>query len=130
MKQVPDEWKAVLQKPVFVHLSTLMPDGSPQASPVWVDIDGDELVINTAQGRRKDQNMKRDGRVALSVTDPDQPYKALMIRGKVSKVVTDGAEEHIDKLAKKYLGKDKYPFRKPNEKRIVYRVTPESVSTT
>lgn len=130
MKQVPEDWKAVLKKPVFVHLATLMPDGSPQTSPVWVDVDGDELVINTAQGRRKDLNMKRDGRVALSVTDPEQPYKALMIRGKVSKVVTEGADEHIDKLAKKYLGKDKYPFRKPDEKRIVYRVKPESVSTT
>jgi PPOX class probable F420-dependent enzyme len=128
MTQVPDAWKAVLKKPVFVHLTTLMPDGSPQASPVWVDIDGDAILVNSAQGRVKDQNMRRDPRVAVSVTDPDNPYKALMVRGKVTKISLEGAEAHIDKLAKKYLGKDTYPYRKPGEARVIYRIEPQIVS--
>jgi PPOX class probable F420-dependent enzyme len=129
MTQVPDAWKAVLKKPVFVHLATVMPDGSPHASPVWVDIDGDTIVINTAQGRVKDKNMRRDPHVAISVTDPDNSYSTLMVRGKVTKFTTDGADDHIDKMAKKYLGKDKYPFRKPGEVRVIYRIEPRVVST-
>jgi PPOX class probable F420-dependent enzyme len=128
MTQVPDAWKAVLKKPVFVHLATVMPDGSPHSSPVWVDIDGDTIVINTAQGRVKDKNMRRDPHVAISVTNPDNPYSTLMVRGQVSKVTTDGADDHIDKLAKKYLGKDKYPFRKPGEVRVIYRIEPKVVA--
>ena len=130
MKSVPDVWKAVLKKPVFVHLTTLMPDGSPQVSPVWVDVDGDAIMINSAQGRIKDKNMRRDPRVALSVTDPDNPYKALMVRGRVTTITGDGADAHIDKMAKKYLGKDKYPFRKAGEVRILYRIEPSAVNET
>jgi len=130
MTQVPEAWKAVLQKPVFVHVTTLMPDGSPHSSPVWVDLDGDTIVLNSAQGRVKDKNIRRDPRVALSVTDPDNPYKALMLRGKVTQITPEGADAHIDKMAKKYLGKDKYPFRKPGEVRVIYRVEPQVVSST
>ena len=130
MKALPEIWKATLNKPVFVHLTTLMPDGSPQASPVWVDLDGDTIVVNSAQGRVKDKNMRRDPRVAISVVDPDNPYKAIMIRGRVAKISTQGADEHIDRLAKKYLGKDKYPFRKPDEVRVMYRIEPEQLSAT
>lgn len=128
MTQVPDAWKAVLKKPVFVHLATVMPDGSPHSSPVWVDMEGDTIVINTAQGRVKDKNMRRDPHVAISVTDPDNSYSTLMVRGKVTKFTTDGADDHIDKMAKKYLGKDKYPFRKPGEVRVIYRIEPTVVS--
>jgi PPOX class probable F420-dependent enzyme len=127
MSKLSAAWSATLKKPVFVHLTTLMPDGSPQASPVWVDVDGDSIVINSAQGRVKDKNMRRDPRVALSVTDPDNPYKALMLRGRVVEITTDGADAHIDSLAKKYLGKDSYPFRQPNEVRVKYRIEPELV---
>ena len=130
MTQVPEAWKAVLEKPVFVHVTTLMPDGSPHASPVWVDLDGDTIVLNSAQGRVKDKNIRRDPRVAISVTDPDNPYKALMLRGKVTQITQEGADAHIDKMAKKYLGKDKYPFRKPGEVRVIYRVEPQVVSST
>lgn len=130
MTQVPEAWKAVLQKPVFVHVTTLMPDGSPHSSPVWVDLEGDTIVLNSAQGRVKDKNIRRDPRVALSVTDPDNPYKALMLRGKVTQITLEGADAHIDKMAKKYLGKDTYPFRKPGEVRVIYRVEPQVVSST
>lgn len=130
MKQLSETWKATLKKPVFVHLTTLMPDGSPQVSPVWVDVDGDTIVINSAEGRVKDKNIRRDPRIALSVTDPDNPYNALMLRGKVKEITNDGADEHIDSLAKKYLGKDKYPFRKPGEKRVIYRIQADSISAT
>lgn len=128
MKTLPEIWKATLNKPVLVHLTTLMPDGSPQASPVWVDLDGDAIVVNSAQGRVKDKNMRRDPRVAISAVDPENPYKAIMIRGRVAKISTDGAEAHIDRMAKKYLGKDKYPFRKPNEVRVIYRIEPQQIS--
>jgi PPOX class probable F420-dependent enzyme len=129
MTQLPDAWKAVLRKPVLIHLATLMPDGSPHSSPVWVDIDGDAILVNSAKGRVKDKNMRRDSRVAVSVTDPDNPYKALMVRGKVAKISEEGADDHIDKLAKKYLGKDKYPFGRPGEVRVIYRIEPQVVST-
>lgn len=127
MSKIDDTWKAILRQPVLVHLSTLMADGSPQASPVWVDIDGDTILINSAQDRVKDKNMRRDPRVAVSVTDPQNPYKALMIRGRVKNISTQGADAHIDAMAKKYLGKDKYPFRQPGEVRVIYRIEPESV---
>lgn len=128
MKPIPDAWKAVLEKPVLVHVATLMPDGSPQSTPVWVDLEGDSIVLNSAQGRLKDKNIRRDPRVSLSATDPDNPYKMLSVRGRVTEITTQGADDHIDKLAKKYLGKDKYPFRRPGEVRVIYRVEPIAVS--
>jgi PPOX class probable F420-dependent enzyme len=130
MKTIPERWKAILQRPVFVHLTTLMPDGSPQASPVWVDLDGDALLINSAQGRVKDQNIRREPRVAISATDPDDPYKSFSFRGRVTSISTQGADEVIDKLAKKYLGKDKYPFRQAGEVRVTYRIEPDVVKAT
>ncbi|MEY4577110.1 MAG: hypothetical protein RL701_1813 [Pseudomonadota bacterium] len=128
MSTIPDAWKAVLKQPVFVHLTTIMPDGSPQVSPVWVDVDGDDLVINSAQGRVKDKNMRRDPRVALSVVGPENPYSFLTVRGRVVDITTQGADAHIDSLAKKYLGKDSYPFRQPGEVRVKYRIKPEKIS--
>jgi PPOX class probable F420-dependent enzyme len=128
MAKLPDSWKAVLTKPVFVHLTTLMPDGSPQTSPVWIDVDGDMILVNSAQGRIKDKNVRRDPRVALSAVDPDNPYNALMLRGKVVEITSQGADAHIDAMAKKYLGKDSYPFRKPGEVRVLYRIEAEKVS--
>jgi PPOX class probable F420-dependent enzyme len=128
MSKLDSSWKSVLQQPVFVHLSTLMPDGSPHTSPVWVDVEGDDILVNSAQGRVKDKNMRRDPRVAISVTDPNNPYKALTVRGKVKNVTTQGADDHIDRMAKKYLGKDKYPFRQPGEVRVIYRIEPQIVA--
>ena len=114
---------------VYVHLATLMADGSPQVSPVWAETDGDLIVVNSAAGRVKDINIRRDARVALSATHPDNPFKALMIRGRVVKVAEEGAEEGIDRLARKYIGTDRYEWRRPGEVRVVYYIQPETVKT-
>lgn len=122
-------WKDLLGRPVFVHFTTINSDGSPQTSPVWVAVDGDDIIINSAVGRVKDKNVRRDPRVALSAVDPDNPYDALMIQGRVVDISTQGADAQIDALAKKYLGQDQYPFRKAGEVRVNYRIRPEKVST-
>lgn len=105
-----------------------MPDGSPQVTPVWIDYDGSHLLVNTARGRQKDLNIRRDDRVALSISDPDNAYRRFMVRGRVVEVTEESANEHIDKLAKRYLGKDKYPGHRPDEVRIIYKIKPKRVS--
>ena len=105
-----------------------MPDGSPQASPVWVDLDGDTILVNSSEGRVKVNNVKRDPRVALSIYDQDEPYgRVVLVRGVVKEVATDGAKEHIDKLAKKYIGKDEYPWLQPGEQRVIFKIVPEHI---
>ncbi|MDE3262583.1 MAG: PPOX class F420-dependent oxidoreductase [Acidobacteriota bacterium] len=113
----------------YVHLATLMADGSPQVSPVWAETDGDLIVVNSAAGRVKDKNIKRDARVALSATHPEDPFKALMIRGRVVKVTEEGAEDGIDRLARKYIGGERYEWRRPGEVRVAYYIQPETVKT-
>jgi len=125
---IPNSHLDLFKKKAFAHLATLMPDGKPQSTPVWVDYDGKYLVINTAQGRQKDKNMQRDGRVALSIADPDNPYRYLEVRGRVVERTLNGADQHIDAMAKKYLGQDKYPYRQPGEVRVLYKVEPERTS--
>jgi PPOX class probable F420-dependent enzyme len=127
---IPASHVDLFKKKSFAHLSTLMPDGSPQSTPVWVDYDGRYVVINTAQGRQKDRNLQRDGRVALSITDPDNPYRYLEVRGRVAERTLAGADQQIDAMAKKYLGQDKYPYRQPGEVRVVYKVAPEHTTST
>jgi len=129
-EQIPDGFKDILNKPGYAHLATLMKDGSPQVTPVWYDFDGTHIRINTAKGRLKDKNMRRDKQVALSIQDPDNPYRYLAIRGDVDEINENGADAHIDSLAKKYLGKDRYPFRAPGEVRVIYKIRPEKVSTS
>ena len=112
----------------FVFLSSLMKDGSPQVTPTWTDIENGYILINTAIGRIKQQNMSRDPRVALAIADQNNPYDMVTIRGKVIEQINgDVAEEHIDKLAKKYIGKDKYPGRSPGEKRVLFKIKPEKI---
>jgi len=112
----------------FVYIASLMKDGSPQVTPTWVDIDNDTILVNTAVGRLKHKNISRDGRVALAIAEHDNPYDMVTIRGKVvDQIIGQEAEEHIDKLAKKYLGKDKYPFRAPGERRVLLKIKPEKV---
>lgn len=123
--KIPDKYLDIFAKKAFVHLATRMPDGSPQVSPVWVDTEGDQILINSAKGRLKDRNIRADPRVGISVTDPDNPYRSLMIRGRVVKITEEGADEHIDKMAKKYLGMDEYPYRTPTEVRVLYYIEPE-----
>src|SRR5260370_10371301 len=103
-----------------------MPDGSPQVTPVWFDVADGKVRVNTARGRVKDRNMSRDGRVALAIVDPDNPYRHIQIRGRVTRASEAGADAHIDALAKKYLGHDSYPFRKPGEVRVMYEIEPLS----
>ena len=113
----------------FGHLTTLMRDGSPQTTIVWVDLVGDRILINTAEGRQKPRNLRRDPRVALSIADQENPYASASIRGRVVEMTREGSDEHIDKLAKKYLGQDRYPFRQPGEQRLILVVQPEHVAT-
>ena len=126
---IPENFRDLFEKKVFASLATLMPDGKPQVSPVWIDFDGKHVVVNSAKGRVKDKNMRRDPRGSLALVDPENPYRHLQFQGKVVEVTENGASEHIDKMAKKYLGKDKYPFGQPGEVRVLYKIEPERVST-
>ena len=126
---IPSSHADLFQKKSFASLATLMPDGKPQVTPVWVEFDGHHVIINTAEGRQKDKNLQRDKRVALSLMDPDNPYRYLEVRGKVVERTHTGADANIDALAKKYLGKDKYPFRQPNEVRVIYKIEPQHATT-
>jgi len=128
MKPIPESHADILDKRAFAHLSTLMSDGSPQTSAVWVDTEEGAIVINSAEGRLKDRNIRRDPRVAVSVTDPENPYRSLMIRGRVTKITNEGADQHIDQMAKKYMDVDAYPFRTPDEVRVKYYIEPDRVS--
>ncbi len=113
----------------FANLGTLLPDGSPQVTPIWFDTEGDTIRINSAKGRWKDRNMRRDGRVALAIMDPANPYRYVQVRGRIERITEDGADAHIDRLAKKYLGADTYPFRQPGEVRVIYVIRPERATT-
>jgi PPOX class probable F420-dependent enzyme len=110
--------RELISRPVLASLATLNPDGSPQITPLWVDLEGDDVVFNTARGRVKARNLERDHRVAVSVIDPDDQYNVVAFRGTVVEVTTEGADEHIDAMAKKYLGVDTYPNRREGETRI------------
>ena len=119
----------LLQEPQLAHVVTLMTDGSPQVTPVWVDVepDGSHILINTAEGRVKANNVERDNRVAISVVDKDNPWRYVLVRGRIAERRHEGADAHIDALAKKYLGKDEYPFRRPGEQRVTLRIKPRHV---
>jgi len=123
-----DAYRDLLQqKKAVAALATTMADGSPQVTPVWFDWDGKHLHVNTAKGRVKARNMSEGSRVALMIMDPDNPYRYVQVRGRVALATENGADAHIDSLAKKYLGKDKYPFRGPGEVRVRYEIEPLSV---
>ena len=126
---IPESFNDLFEKKVFAGLATLMPNGSPQVTPVWIDYDGENVVFNTAVGRQKDKNLQADGRVSLSLSDPDNPYRYLEVRGTVVARTTEGADDHINKMAKKYLGQDVYPFRQPGEVRVIYKIKPERISS-
>ena len=126
---IPEKYRDLFQKRAFASLGTLMPDGKPQVTPVWVDFDGQHVIFNSAKGRQKDRNVRRDPRVAMAIVDPDNPYRYMEIRGKVAEITEQGADEHIDKMAKKYLDFDKYPYRQPGEVRVMYKIRPEHTTT-
>jgi PPOX class probable F420-dependent enzyme len=127
---VPDGFKDLLTaKKAFANLATINPDGTPQVTPVWFDWDGRHLRINSAKGRVKDKNLRRTPTVALCIQDPDNPYRYVQIKGRVTQVTETGADAHIDALAKKYLGQDRYPYRKADEVRVTYVIAPDRVQT-
>ncbi len=129
MTWIPEEFLDLIkdETKAFAFLATLMKDGSPQLTPVWFNTDGTHVVINSAVGRVKSRNMRRDGRVALVILDPKNPYRYVQIRGKVVEITTEGAREHIDILAKKYTGADHYTSFSPNEVRVKYKILPENL---
>jgi len=126
-RELTDSAIGLLKGKNIAFVASLMKDGGPQITPVWIDYDGQYIMINTAEGRVKQKNFQRDPRVAISIIDPNNPYNTVSIRGTVTEQVLEGADDHIDKLAKKYLGVDKYPFRAPGEKRVILRITPDKV---
>ena len=129
MAQLSEEQITLLREPHIAQLVTLMPDGSPQISPVWVDTDGSDVLINTALGRLKSNNMARDARVAVGVYDPENSYtRVVNVRGRVTSISEEGADAHIDSLAKKYMGVDSYPYADPDVTRVIGRIAPERIS--
>ena len=126
---IPEKYLDLFKKPAFAHLATLMRDGSPQVTPVWVDYDGKYVRVNSALGRVKDKNMRRDPRVSLAIQDSDNPYRYVEIRGKVVEITQNDADDHINKLSQKYLGKPLYPYRKPGEVRVTYKIEPQKISS-
>lgn len=124
-KTIPESSMDLFTIKAFAHLATLMPDGSPQVTPVWVDYQHGYILVNTARGRQKDRNIRRDPRVAVSVMDPDNPYRYLQVRGRVVEITEEGADAHIDMLAHKYLGQEKFSSRRPGEVRVIYKIQPE-----
>lgn len=129
MATLNDRERTLFEEPNFGHVATLSEDGHPHVSPVWVDLDGDVIVFNTAEGRRKTDDVRRDQRIGLSVHQQSNPYNSVSVRGRVIDVIHEGADEHIDAMAKKYLGQDTYPFRAPDEVRVIVRIQPEGVSS-
>lgn len=129
MADLPDSVRELLDAPTFWQLGTINPDGRPQINPMWIDREGDHIVLNTAIGRQKEKNMRRDPRVTLAMTEPDNPYNFVEIRGDVVEFIEgDEAEAGIDALAKKYIGEDRYPWRQEGERRVKMRIEPKYVS--
>jgi PPOX class probable F420-dependent enzyme len=117
----------LLKEAVYGQIATLMPDGSPQITQVWLDTDGTHLLVNTVATHQKVRNVRRDPRVAVNVHDPRQPWRIANIRGEVIEVTSDGAEEHIHALAKKYLGVDQYPFGRGGQQRVLFKIRPAKI---
>ena len=129
MAIIPEKYLDLLrQKKAFASLATIMPDGSPQVTPVWFDYGDGLLRVNTAKGRVKARNLKKGAAVALAIIDPANPYRYIQIRGRVRRVTEEGAVQHIDLLAKKYLGQDKYANAQPGEVRLMCEIDPMSAS--
>jgi len=112
----------------FAMVATTKQDGSPHVTPVWVDHDGEHVVLNTAEGRAWPANARRSGKIAVNVPNLENPYEYVYIQGTLAEDTTDGADEHIDKLAKKYMDVDEYPFRKDGETRLIIKIAPDKIT--
>ena len=129
MASIPDKYlDLVQQKKAFANLATVMANSSPQVTPVWFDYTNGAIRVNTAKGRVKSRTLRPGAPVALAIMDPDDAYRYIQIRGRVRRAVEQGADAHIDSLAKKYLDKDTYPFRQPGEVRVMYEIEPTAAS--
>lgn len=131
MDRIPEEYVDLFtEKQAFAHLATLLPDGTPHVTPVWVGYDGEYVLVNTARGRRKERNVRGNPEVGLSVIDPEDPYRYVSVRGVVEEVTTEGAVEHINQLARRYMGVEEYPnLGEEGGERVVIRIRPDHVST-
>jgi PPOX class probable F420-dependent enzyme len=127
MVTIPDRVRDLFEKPIVCALATLMPDGQPQVTPVWCDTDGQYVRVNTARGRQKDRNMTKRAKVTVLLIDPANPYHWVEVRGHIADVTEDGAEAHIDQLARKYTGRD-YANRQPGQVRVLYKIAPDKVN--
>jgi len=125
--QIPESHRDIFAKRSFAHVATANSAGKPQVSPVWVEYDGTHILINTARGRKKDRNMSANPEIAISVLDPDNPYRYVGVQGHIEEVTENGAFEHINKLSHKYNGRE-YPPLKPGETRVIYKIAPDRVT--
>lgn len=130
MEKIPEEYEDLFERRTFAHFATMMEDGTPQVTPVWVDYDGEHVLINTARGRQKERNVSRDPKVGVSITDPDDPYRFVSIRGEVEAITEEGAVEHIDSLARRYMDVEEYPYHgEEGGERVVIEIRPDRVVT-
>ena len=129
MALIPDSHAGILDTKALLYLGTQNKDGSPQVSPVWFGTNGDIIEVNSAKGRLKDLNMRARPKVSIAIVDPENPYKYVGIQGTVVEITENGAEEHIDALANKYLGVDSYPNRQEGQVRVIYRIRADKVFT-
>lgn len=129
MAEIPATFSDLMTSPkAFAHLATVGLDGAPQVTPVWFDLKDGKVRVNSAKGRVKSRNMQPGAKVALSILDPDNSYRYIQIRGTVTRATDEGGDAHIDSLAKKYLGKDSYPFRQAGEVRVIFEIEPSGVN--
>jgi PPOX class probable F420-dependent enzyme len=128
--QLDQKVQQFLKEPQYACLTTLMRDGSPHTTVVWVDCDGQHILVNTAEGRLKVKNVRRDPRVSICVYDRQNPYRVVLARGRVVEITKTGADEHINRLAKKYLGVEAYPYRAPEEQRLIVKIAPQKLTAT
>jgi len=129
MNKIPDKYRDLLDHPIVVSLATLMSDSPPQVQPVWCSFDGAHILVNTEKGRQKYRNMSRRPAVTILATDPNDVTRWLEVRGKVVVETEEGANEHIDELARLYLGVDKYPFHKEGDERVLFKIEPQRGAT-
>ncbi|WP_135805301.1 PPOX class F420-dependent oxidoreductase [Halorussus marinus] len=131
MEEIPDAFSDLFERETFASFATLMPDGTPQVTPVWIDEDDGHLLVNTARGRRKERNVERDPEVGVCVLDPDDPYRYVSVRGEVVAVTEDGAGDHIDALARRYMDVEEYPHHgEESGPRVIVRIRPDRVVTS
>jgi PPOX class probable F420-dependent enzyme len=129
MIKIPEQHQNILESKGFAHVATIGPHGEPQSTPVWFDWDGQYIRFSQTKTRQKYRNLRRDPHIALSITDPNNPYHYLEVRGKVARIEEDPNKKFIDSMAKKYMGEDKYPWSQPGEERVVVYVQPEHITS-